>query len=384
MSKTSSRSFLVPLLAIYALLLLAIGINLVVFWRVGEMVGIDEIVRLQRQDGAVYNGLKHSFADYKYAAYRQAEPEIVALGTSRAMQLRQTFFAAPFYNLGGLANGTGQANVVLDRLILREPPPRLVIFSLDYWTFCRLPGRSAPDRRAVEAETTHDGMAVPASYFLIYRLLLNSKISLLQLTEAVRSPDDAAEAGRVGLSARGGGSAFAADGSIYAPLPSPRLATRWRETLDMMALGQDKFIKDCEVSDLAIEALQRFTDKLEVAGSTVALLLAPLPGVVIERMHQDGRYGYVDILRRQLVTRFGDRFHDAFDLRGTAPDSEFIDGIHGGEIAYMRILLAAARRPGSGLQGLVDEAYLDRQISRWSGLTQSLDDPVHQRFFVAR
>src|SRR5256885_1593842 len=106
-------------------------------------------------------------ANYKYAAYRAASPEIVAIGTSRAMQIRESFFNASFYNLGGLVQGPFQANALAERLLLREPRPKLVVFALDYWTFCGLP--SERSHGAAPAEVAHDGMVSPDRYTLVYR-----------------------------------------------------------------------------------------------------------------------------------------------------------------------------------------------------------------------
>lgn len=382
MSQSRPRRFLAALLCIYALLVAGLGLNLALLWRLGELADLNDIVQRQRRDGSIYNGLSHSFADYKYAASQATVPTVVALGTSRAMQIRQSFFQQPFYNLGGLARGPGQGNAVLMRLLRQQPTPEVAIFSLDYWTFCQPAAHGGVDRGGFAAETGHDGLQRPATYFLTYQLLLGGKIAPRRVLDVVRVPLTSAGPDRIGLSARVGGSAFAADGSIYAPPPPVDLAERWRESLDQIATGEDKFVKDCTLSRSALNALQRFTDRLDAAGMDGLLLLAPMPSIIIDRMRRDGRYGYIEELRQALAARFGRRFFDAFDMRAFAADSEFIDGIHGGEIVYMRALLQASRQPGSPLAGRLKDSDLEQQIARWAGHTQSLDAPVHRQFFL--
>jgi hypothetical protein len=68
-------------------------------------------------------------------------------------------------------------------------------------------------------------------------------------------------------------------------------------------------------------------------------------------------------------------------MRDNAPDSEFLDGIHGGEVVYMRAVLATARRSGSPLREFVDENYLATQIDLWHGRAQIADEPIHQGSF---
>jgi hypothetical protein len=145
--------------------------------------------------------------------------------------------------------------------------------------------------------------------------------------------------------------------------------------------GTGQFVKDCAVSEAALDALGVFVDRMEAAGSQVVLLLAPLPGAIIERMAAERRYAYVDQLRSALTRRYPHRFHDFLDMRDNASDSEFLDGLHGGEIVYMRAILAAARRSGSPLREFVDENYLATQIDLWHGRAQIADDPIHRRFF---
>ena len=374
-----ARQFLGPLLVVYAMLMGALGINYAVLWRAGELLGIDEIIARQHRDGAIYNALSIGFADYKYAAYRAAAPQIVAIGTSRAMQIRQHDFVAPFYNLGGLTQGPDQANVLADRLLLRGDAPRLVIFALDFWTFCQPPGQSWGGRPA-ETASVHDGMGEPPRHFLAYRLLLEGRFTIADYVRLF-SPQSADQADRIGLGARLGASGFAADGSIYGAAPESALDARWVGMFARIAAGTDQFVKDCSVSQAAIDALQLFVKRLEAVGIRVAMLLAPLPGAVIERLEAEGRYAYLNELRRLLAARFPHQFDDFLDLRGVAPDAEFLDGMHGGEVTYLRMILAMAQRAGSPLRGLVDEAGLETLIDRWAGHTGIPTDPINRKFF---
>jgi hypothetical protein len=52
------------------------------------------------------------------------------------------------------------------------------------------------------------------------------------------------------------------------------------------------WVKDCAISEAALDALRRFVDRMEAVGSRVALMLAPLPGAVMARLEADGRYAY--------------------------------------------------------------------------------------------
>ena len=107
-----------------------IAVNYFVLYQTGELDGLDKIVKAQQQTSGLYNGLSEGMAAYKYEGYRQRRPEIVAIGTSRAMQIRDYFFTKPFYNLGGLVQGQTQAFALLDQLILKHPPKRSFLQSI--------------------------------------------------------------------------------------------------------------------------------------------------------------------------------------------------------------------------------------------------------------
>ena len=129
------RIYVSVVLVAYAIVASLIGANYLVLFRTGEVADVETIVDAQQRHGGLYNGLSVGLAEYKYEGYRQRRPEIVAIGTSRAMQIRDYFFTQPFYNLGGLTQGQGQAFALWDRLLASQPP-KTVIFAVDFWTFC--------------------------------------------------------------------------------------------------------------------------------------------------------------------------------------------------------------------------------------------------------
>jgi hypothetical protein len=212
-------------------------------------------------------------------------------------------------------------------------------------------------------------------------LLLEGRFAVEDYLRLLLSPPDEDRAERIGLGARLGTSGFAADGSIYVAPQVGALQARWSQEFDRIAAGTGQFIKDCAVSEPALDALASFVQRMEAAGSHVVLMLAPLPGIIIERLEAEGRFGYINKLRSVLTARHPHQFDDFLDMRAHAPDSEFLDGLHGGEVVYMRIILALAQRPGSPLRGLVNEQELAAQIHLWSGYSQVPTDPINRMFF---
>ena len=140
------RTYTLVLLLAYISLAVIIVVNYFVLYRTGELDGLEKIVKAQQQTPSIYNGLSEVMAAYKYEGYRQRRPEIVAIGTSSAMQIRDYFFTKSFYNLGGLAHGQSQAFALMDQLIYKHPP-KTVLFAVDFWTFCIQKSEYPPFKR---------------------------------------------------------------------------------------------------------------------------------------------------------------------------------------------------------------------------------------------
>jgi hypothetical protein len=60
--------------------------------------------------------------------------------------------------------------------------------------------------------------------------------------------------------------------------------------------------------------------------------------------------------------------HDLLDGEAVgAPDSEFSDAVHGGDISEARMLLKAAERPGSIVAGIINRTFLERLVRERAG-----------------
>jgi hypothetical protein len=67
-------------------------------------------------------------------------------------------------------------------------------------------------------------------------------------------------------------------------------------------------------------------------------------------------------------------FHDPKSI-GTS-QCEFVDGTHGGEVTYLRMLDAVAADPSSHLEGAIDRAFVRQLIAENTGRAMlARDDP---------
>lgn len=358
MAKPSSfRLYNLMMIAVFLVFAVFIALNQIVLFNAHEWTDLDAVVQEQSAKQALYNGLSQPLALYKYAAYKNRKPEIAIIGTSRAMQIRGSFFTVPIYNLGGLVQGPWQARAIHQRL-LKNAPPKGLIFALDYWTFCSTQSVG----RRIGIETNHDGLTAVDRDLLVPQLLFQGKLSpteLLRLLHPQTGPL------RFGISANLHASGFGPDGSLYSfEAPSADLAQRFASAQSMIATGEGQMVHHCQLSAPALDALDQFVAETEAQGTKVALLLAPLPSTVWKMMRASGQYDYVDQLRAALKSRQKSRFIDDFEL-GTlgADDCEFGDVIHGGEVAYMRMIRDIPTHLGAPWDHWIDVARLDHMIA---------------------
>lgn len=137
--------FLAWFAATLAVLAIVPALNYLVILRSGEMTPLPDLVREQQRSGAVYGtGLHDVRGEHPLEIARQRRPEIVVLGSSRALDQRQEFFTRPFTCACGLLDSIDDAETYVEAF-LKVVRPQLVLLSLDFWWFTtRQPQRVKP------------------------------------------------------------------------------------------------------------------------------------------------------------------------------------------------------------------------------------------------
>ena len=372
MAMRNPRTYLLIALSSFTLLAVVFLANATFLFRAGELEGAAELIAAQQNDHAIVNTLYVSLPYLKYQTYRARAPEIVAVGTSRAMQFREYHFTRPFYNLGGVNGKPPQYLNTLEQLF-REAPPKVALVVIDFWTYCHRAGKT-PDPVFATAPPPS---AKPASIVrLPVELLAEGKLSAKDYVAVLRQGVPEVNGLRfLGVTGSLRMNGFARDGSRYTfasptHLKGAPLSGRWRETLQRIESGTSNFRRNCTLDRAKVDALLfEFIERLKSLGTQPVLIFGPLPQATLQAMagHPQA-YAYVDELRRYVAEKASVPvfdYHQGADIG--SPDCEFRDGFHGGEITYMRMLLDAAGRPQSPLAGYVDEVYLARAVANHPG-----------------
>lgn len=328
------------------------------------------------------SGISQDFMDYKLRLYEALKPKIVALGSSRVMQFRGAWFTQSFLNMGGAAGNLAVLRATIDAM-LAVSRPEVVIIGLDFWWF--MPQWEKEPNETVRRTTNTYNYGF-ANLKKPWEWLLEGKISFSELGAPILGIfGKGFRADRYGIMAQQTNDGFGPDGSWYytAEITGLRLAPdyQFRDTLQNIRNGVKAFYHAAKNQDgpalSHVEAFAEIYCRLRSRGTRTFVFMPPLASATLATMrHED--YPHLYKLREALI----ESGIDVADLTNPAliggNDCEFIDGFHGGEIMYARILrLLADRWPQ--LLAYVNMEKIDAVIRDWSGHALAADARLTER-----
>ncbi|WP_374650413.1 hypothetical protein [Dongia sp.] len=362
--------FALPLAVAFA----GLGLSYLVLWRAGETIDPIAAATLQQEQEINYSSsLFYRPRPYKIerAALRRAD--IVLLGSSRAMQ----FVAAPWrgsaFNAGGAMRDLESGEIFVDAM-LKVYQPRQMIIVLDWWWFSKMRRPDAPSDASPETQLTlHELTQLPV--WLWDGTLSFDDLSNLLFDPAALNPG-------IGISARFKHAGWDAFGHYdYGSVLTEQGGGN--------DIGFDETLKDIArksrhndrapwnpFSEESWQRLEALVQRLQEAGTEVIVLLPPVAKPIHDWLSAQPEPNLVKELQRRLTTLPVLTF-DLHDPASIASDPcEFVDGMHGGEVTYLRVLDAIAADPSTHLDNAVDRALIQRLIAENAGHARlQSDDP---------
>lgn len=348
-------------------------------------VGMERAVTAQaRGDFLLFgSGVSQDFMAYKLRLYGAVKPEIIAIGSSRVMQFRGGWFREKFLNMGGVAGNLAELRHAIDA-ILKMGAPKAVILGLDFWWF--LPQwEKDPEARLTLAKNSYnyglDSLKMPWIW------LLDGKISLRELATPIFGIfGKGFRADRQGIMAQQTDDGFGPDGSWYYTAEStgqkPPFDFQFGDTLKQVEHGIKAFYHAKEgQAGPAISHLNAFAEiwcRLKARGIQVFGFIPPLAPRVYNVMRaREKAWPHLFHLRAALLDRGIEVMDFANPATLNSSDCEFVDGFHGGEVAYARILLAMADH-WPRLLPYVNMEKLDALARDWRGHVLTPDSRLTQ------
>ncbi len=329
------------------------------------------------------SGVSQDFVDYKLQLYAKVKPQITTIGSSRVMQFRRAYFApeTSYMNMGGVAGNLKILRSTLDAM-LRVHVPEAVIIGLDFWWF--MPRWEADPGGSTRPTSGSYGYR-PASLKQPWTWLLEGKISPAELARPLLGLfGHGFRQDRFGVMAQQTDDGFGPDGAWYytGDVTGRRRPYdyQFQATLDEAKYGIKAFYHAMPGEEAPcqehLDAICGMVSRLQSRGVQTYVFIAPLSGRVLDYMRgRPEAYRHLFQLREALFARGLDVL-DCTDARAFgASDCEFVDGFHGGEVAYARILrLLAESRPQ--LARYVARDRIDDALARWEGFALVPDPRV--------
>lgn len=346
-------------------------------WWVGSSGDMAVERAVQQQASGTFaifgSGMSQDFVDYKLRLYSAVKPEVVTLGSSRVMQFRGRYFTKPYVNVGGTAGNLAVLRSTIDAM-LAVHKPKAIVMGLDFWWFTQKwepnPWENTPPTSG-SYNYGFDTLKTP------WEWLLTRKVSAREFFAPITG---AFTANRYGIMAQRFGDGFASDGSWYytADVTGQQkpFDYQFSDTLKQVDYGMKAFAYAPEISREHIDAFADIVCKLRVRGVRTFVFISPLSVRVLEAMKaREGQYPQLFKLYDELRKR-GIEVQDFTDPRRLGSnDCEFVDGFHGGDIVYARILRDMADHYPA-LVPYVDVDALNRDIRQWKGYAMRPDDRV--------
>lgn len=322
--------------------------------RVNETIGPVSAAQMQDSRGDLYGpALVYRPFAYKLERYRLKQPEILIVGSSRAMPFAGEVFTSSMINAGGAANTLDQA-IAFTREAIAVHKPKSILITLDFWWFN--PNRDdeidATGDLSDEVEISLTQLLTPLEW------MVDGKLHVASLLEGML-PFSSLPPG-IGAFAKFGGRGWDVYGRYdYGTLLDGGMASddrQFKRTLKRLQSAKKSSKLNVRVGPSAdsVAALGGLLSELEAQSVDVTLVLPPLAGPVLKAISEDDDNRLLP-LWRDAMNRLGARVFDFTDPAtiGSA-DCEFVDGFHGGEVTYMRILDAIANFGGSFLARAID------------------------------
>lgn len=270
-------------------------------------------------------GLAYNYYDreYKFFMTEKFEPEILALGTSRSMQIDGNIFNSKysFYNAGGAVQNPQDYIEFIKRLSYN---PKLVIIDLNHFFFNPNSDKSSP---AIYKKPELNSLTILKNCINVYKDICLGKIRMVKFSNE-----------HIGMLAKMECDGFTNTGFYHygriTNNPVHASDYNFKNSINRIMTHSDRF-QTCNIVDLkVVEQIKTFVKECNSRGIKLIGFLPPFSHYVINEMKKDGNYQYINMIYSYLKPSFegeGNNLYDYTDVsRIGGNDFYFIDGFHAG------------------------------------------------------
>ena len=367
---------------IYLILILVIfvmpyGLSYIYLQANYENNSYSDIVKRQIKNDSIYGtALNGNTFAYKLELIKNVKPKIVALGSSRVMQFRKEGFNTSFVNAGGGMNHLNEGYNFLENMYQFHKPEHIIL-GLDFWWF---------NENFTQPEyfrNGDDGKNIsPHKIYKPLLWLINGKVNFSSLNNIFLNDEKIENQytnyDNLGLSAISTSNGFRSDGSNFYSKEVFGLEKskdeRFSNTFKRIRDGRSRFEYGNELSKDRIDILYKILELIKNNNTKIIVFIPPVANATYKEM-EGYQYDFVDRFR-ELVKFLNMENYDYHNLSViTQNDCEYVDGFHGGDVVYSRILKDIYDN-NSSISKYIDIVNINNSINLYKGnvLTVNSDD----------
>jgi len=319
-------------------------------------------------------GYAYNEGNYKYLKYRELENRkalsVIALGSSRALQFRDKMFNKSFYNAAYTISSISDF-IPFMKFSLNNKNPEVLLIALDQWMF----NKNWDDLSEYDLKNKvwHPSFTKKPSFSTLRSVWGDLLIGKYGFEIFTKKKHDALI--QIGLNSIVNNTGFRKDGSIYYGKQIKKLLDDdntandydYLDTYSRIEDGNRRFQYGSQVNDKSIESLNHFLSYCKSNNIYVVAILPPFANKVAIKLDLSGKYSYMDKIfykSNAVFKRYGFELWDMTNLnKYGSNDSETIDGFHGGEVTYLRMLIYMIEN-GSILKNYTNLNHLKNDLNK--------------------
>lgn len=319
-------------------------------------------------------GFAYNQENYRYLKVReiQSSPrqEIMSIGSSRVLQFRQEMFKGDFYNAGYTISRITDFLPLIQQ-IPEDKIPEIIILSFDQWMFNENWDPVIPSSMRLRQYNFARNASIK-TFRSVWRDLIDQKYDLASL---ITKKNDGDQIQEIGLNALVNDQGMRSDGSLFYGDQISKLMSndstahdyRFQNTYERINTGNRLFEYGSSVNMRAVSELDKILSYCDKKNIKVVAFLPPFADDVNDKMDRIGKYRYQDQIISSIQPIFNKHQDEIWDMSDLTTfgsnDNEVIDGFHGGEVAYIKMLVHIANQD-SKINDYIDVTALQDSIQQ--------------------
>ena len=316
--------------------------------------------------GYAYN--EQNYGYLKYLNIAKSQYNVISAGTSRVLPFTNNMFTASFYNAGYTINIIDDFIPFLENIPSSKTPDYLIA-GLDQPMFNEAWNSSYSISEKNKWQQSFYKYPIANTFINVWKDIINRKYGFKFHTDK--------NIQYIGINAVVNNTGFRNDGSMFYGIQIDRLIRNdpsaidycFSNTYERINKGNSRFEYGDSVDVKVMPKLHELLQYCQNRQIKLVAFLPPYADSVFDRMLKSGKYGYIQKIYNCIKPAFDEFGFEIYDFSSASlcdsNDNEMIDGFHGGEVTYLKILIKMLESESS-LSNVVNKSQLENDLKNKS------------------